>query len=66
MFQFWFNTSFFEPTGKLVIDKYMLDGAVKDKGNKKFSANFRVEVDGVQLSHPAIKKYSGELKDQSP
>jgi hypothetical protein len=29
MFQFWFNTSFFDSLNKVVIDKFMLDGAHK-------------------------------------
>ena len=44
MFQFWFNTSFLDPNGILIIDKYMLDYAVKDKKHKIFSPNFRVEL----------------------
>ncbi|CAK88457.1 unnamed protein product (macronuclear) [Paramecium tetraurelia] len=49
MFQFWFHTSFLDDTGLLIIDKYMLDKAVKDKNHKVFSPNFRVEVQTFTL-----------------
>ncbi|CAK60015.1 unnamed protein product (macronuclear) [Paramecium tetraurelia] len=49
MFQFWFHTGFIESNGLLVIDKYMLDRAVKDKKHKIFSPNFRVEVQTITL-----------------
>jgi C2 domain of PTEN tumour-suppressor protein len=57
MFQLWFNTSFFEPSGKMVVDKYMLDGATKDKANKHFATNFKIEIDGCLLTHPTVLKY---------
>lgn len=57
MFQFWFNTSFFDPQGTLIINKFMLDGLKNDKNHKQFSANFRVEVDGTSMSHPSMIKY---------
>lgn len=42
----------------MIVDKYMLDGATKDKGNKKFASNFRIEIDGCFLTHPNVMKYS--------
>lgn len=36
MFQAWFNCDFFDHTGVLMIDKFMLDKACKDKAGKKF------------------------------
>lgn len=36
----------------------MLDGPVKDKAHKKFSANFRVELEGASMYHPSHKKYT--------
>ena len=65
MFQLWFNTSFFEPSGKMIVDKYMLDGATKDKTNKKFAPHFRIEIDGCFLTHPNVMKYSSNLGDTS-
>lgn len=49
MLQFWFHTSFLDQSGVLVIDKYMLDYAVKDKKHKMFSPNFRIELTAVPL-----------------
>lgn len=49
MFTFWFHTGFFDATGKLFIEKYMLDGAWRDKSHKKFPQNFAVEVEGIIL-----------------
>lgn len=62
MFQFWFNTSFFDPSGTLIIDKFMLDGPVKDRAHKKFSVNFRIEVEATALTHPTLKKYSEDFE----
>lgn len=44
MFAVWFNCAFFDLNGKMVIEKYMLDRACKDKKNKKFSKDFHVEI----------------------
>ena len=44
MFKFWFNTNFLPDNGILEIDKKGLDKAFKDKENKLFSADFKVEV----------------------
>eukprot|EP00826_Nyctotherus_ovalis_P013711 TRINITY_DN13745_c0_g2_i1.p1 TRINITY_DN13745_c0_g2~~TRINITY_DN13745_c0_g2_i1.p1 ORF type:complete len:151 (+),score=33.04 TRINITY_DN13745_c0_g2_i1:726-1178(+) len=45
LFGFWFNTRFVSEDGVLVIRKRMLDSAYRDKKNKKFDKNFRVEVE---------------------
>jgi phosphatidylinositol-3,4,5-trisphosphate 3-phosphatase/dual-specificity protein phosphatase PTEN len=42
LFQFWFHSAFVNDL--LVIDKYMLDRAVKDKKHKIMSPHFRVEL----------------------
>jgi hypothetical protein len=57
MFSFWFNTSFLDSTGELVICKGMLDGAVKDRANKIYASEMRVEIEGVILKHPALKNF---------
>ena len=44
MFKFWFNTNFLPDNGILEIDKKGLDKAFKDKDNKLFSADFKVEL----------------------
>lgn len=44
MFHFWFNTSFLDESGLLILDKNMLDKAHQDKNDKKFDKNFRIEV----------------------
>ena len=54
MFSFWFNTSFIDESGVYVIDKLMLDGAVKDKSHKKYSPHLRVEIGGVPMFHPSV------------
>ncbi|MDR3549318.1 MAG: hypothetical protein P4M11_13825 [Candidatus Pacebacteria bacterium] len=45
IFQFWFNVAFVNEDGVLRIHKGMLDKAYRDKSNKKFNKNFRVEVE---------------------
>ena len=44
MFKFWFNTHFLPDNGILEIEKKGLDKAFKDKDNKLFSADFKIEV----------------------
>jgi phosphatidylinositol-3,4,5-trisphosphate 3-phosphatase/dual-specificity protein phosphatase PTEN len=44
MFKFWFNTFFLSNDGILSIKKSMLDKAFKDKDNKNFDPNLKVEV----------------------
>ena len=44
MFKFWFNTNFLPKNGVLEIKKENLDKAFKDKNNKLFSSDFKVEL----------------------
>ena len=44
MFKFWFNTNFLPKNGVLEIKKENLDKAFKDKSNKFFSADFKIEL----------------------
>ena len=44
MFKFWFNTHFLPENGVLEIGKKNLDKAFKDKENKLFSSDFKIEV----------------------
>ncbi len=44
MFTLWINSSFFTSNGVIVIDKFMLDKACKDKKHKKFSKDFKIEI----------------------
>jgi phosphatidylinositol-3,4,5-trisphosphate 3-phosphatase and dual-specificity protein phosphatase PTEN len=50
MFSIWINTAFFEPSGVMVIDKFMLDKACKDKSNKRFKNEFHIEIHAKILS----------------
>lgn len=45
IFQFWFNVSFVNEDGLLIIHKNMLDKAYRDKGQSKFDKSFRVEIE---------------------
>ena len=45
MFKFWFNTLFVGDSGVFMLEKEMIDLAVKDKECKKFKENFRVEIE---------------------
>lgn len=45
IFQFWFNVSFVNEDGVLIIHKNMLDKAYRDKKHNKFDKNFRVELE---------------------
>ena len=45
MFKFWFNTNFLPQKGILEIEKKNLDKAFKDKENKLFSPDFKVEME---------------------
>jgi hypothetical protein len=49
MCKLWFNTYFVPNDGSLVIKKSMLDKAFKDKDNKEFAANFKVEISSIML-----------------
>jgi len=44
MFKFWFNSHFLPENGVLEIDKKNLDKAFKDKENKNFSPDFKIEM----------------------
>ena len=44
MFKFWFNSHFLPENGVLEIDKKNLDKAFKDKDNKYFSQDFKIEM----------------------
>ena len=44
MFKFWFNTQFLDDNGILEIEKSCLDKAFKDKENKFFSPEFKIEM----------------------
>ena len=44
IFKFWFNTYFLPESGIFQIEKEDLDKAFKDKGNKIFSPNFKIEL----------------------
>ena len=44
MFKFWFNSHFLPENGVLEIDKKNLDKAFKDKDNKYFSPDFKIEM----------------------
>ena len=44
MFKFWFNTNFLPKDGVLEIKKENLDKAFKDKSNKLFSSDFKIEL----------------------
>ena len=56
IFQFWFNVSFVGEDGVLIIRKNMLEKAYRDKTNKRFDKNFRIEVE-------LCYDYSGEAFD---
>jgi phosphatidylinositol-3,4,5-trisphosphate 3-phosphatase/dual-specificity protein phosphatase PTEN len=43
MFHFWFNTGYIE-NNYLCFEKSVIDKACKDKGNRKFDSNFKVEI----------------------
>jgi len=66
MFQAWFNCAFFDANGVIVIDKYMLDKACKDKNNKKFSKEFHIEIHAVNVNKSnkieTIKKITDSQK----
>lgn len=44
MFTMWFNTVFLPNDGILTVKKSMLDKACKDKENKYFDSNFKIEI----------------------
>ncbi|CAD8099186.1 unnamed protein product [Paramecium sonneborni] len=50
LFQAWFNCDFFDYTGVLMIDKFMLDKACKDKSGKTFQKDFRIELHVVEVN----------------
>jgi len=50
MCQTWFNTSFLPENGVLIIDKSMVDKACKDRENKKFNKDFKIEIQYEILS----------------
>mmetsp|Transcript_38670 Transcript_38670/g.45019 ORF Transcript_38670/g.45019 Transcript_38670/m.45019 type:complete len:199 (-) Transcript_38670:12-608(-) len=58
MFQLWFNTGFLVPEGLLTVEKNMLDKAIKDKKNKKFSPDFKIEIYYTLLDEQSIMKKS--------
>ena len=43
LFSFWFHPAMLGDPAKLVLRKWQLDGANKDRKHKKFSPHFRVE-----------------------
>jgi hypothetical protein len=49
MFKFWFNTQFLDEKGILEIGKSGLDKAFKDKDNKLFSPDFKIEMKYIFL-----------------
>jgi phosphatidylinositol-3,4,5-trisphosphate 3-phosphatase/dual-specificity protein phosphatase PTEN len=49
MFKFWFNTQFLDENGILEIGKSGLDKAFKDKENKLFSPDFKIEMKYIFL-----------------
>lgn len=50
MFGLWFNTAFID-NNYLSFDKGVLDGAVKDKRNLKFDADFKIEIFLRRVNH---------------
>jgi phosphatidylinositol-3,4,5-trisphosphate 3-phosphatase/dual-specificity protein phosphatase PTEN len=44
MFQLWINAAFFDANGVMLVDKFMLDKACKDKKHKNFSRDFHIEI----------------------
>jgi hypothetical protein len=49
MFSFWVNTKFID-SNYLCFEKSVLDGSCKDKKNKHFQAQFKVEIFLNQIS----------------
>jgi len=51
LMKFWFNTNFIPKNGALVIEKSMLDWACKDKENKLFDSNFKIELQFIMVEN---------------
>jgi tetratricopeptide (TPR) repeat protein len=65
MFYTWFHTSFMQDAGTLVLDKYKLDGAHKDKKHKNFDEAFRIEIQYKVLEEAKYIRVKKSLIDSS-